>query len=72
MANGMVEPLHRQLKVPYKTFLINNDWANKLRLVMLGLKTTNKQDIGCCPAELVYGTTVRLPGGFFASDKCSD
>ncbi|CAH8553506.1 unnamed protein product [Schistosoma rodhaini] len=69
MANGMVERLHRQLKASLTSVIVNNDWANKLPLVMLGLRTIIKQDMGCCPAELVYGTTLRLPGEFFASGK---
>lgn len=36
---------------------------------MLGLITTIEQDVECCPAELVYETTLRLPGDFFASGK---
>ncbi|CAH8647502.1 unnamed protein product, partial [Schistosoma rodhaini] len=69
MANGMVERLHRQLKASLTSVISNNDWASKLPLVMLGLRSTIKQDIGCCPAELVYGTTLRLPGEFFTSSK---
>ena len=36
---------------------------------LFSLRSTIKQDIGCCPAELVYGTTLRLPGEFFTSSK---
>ncbi|CAH8474353.1 unnamed protein product [Schistosoma turkestanicum] len=69
MANGMVERLHRQLKASLTAVINNNDWANKLPLVMLSLRSTVKRDIGCCPAELVYGTTLRLPGELFISGK---
>ncbi|XP_071511074.1 uncharacterized protein [Diadema antillarum] len=31
-------------------------------LVFLGIRTAVKTDIGCSAAELVYGTTLRLPG----------
>ncbi|CAH8473410.1 unnamed protein product [Schistosoma turkestanicum] len=72
MANGMVERLHRQLKASLTAVINNNDWANKLPLVMLSLRSTVKRDIGCCPAELVYGTTLRLPGELFISDHMSD
>jgi len=30
------------------------------------------QDLKCTPAELVYGTTLHLPGEFFDSDPSSD
>ena len=33
--------------------------------VLLGIRTTIKQDIQCTSAELVYGTTLCLPGEFF-------
>ncbi|XP_063952401.1 uncharacterized protein LOC135153511 [Lytechinus pictus] len=33
---------------------------------MLGIRTAVKSDLGCCAAELVYGTTLRLPGQFVA------
>ncbi|CAH8610157.1 unnamed protein product [Schistosoma curassoni] len=69
MSNGMVERLHRQLKASLTAVISNNDWASKLPLVMLSLRSTIKQDIECCPAELVYGTTLRLPGEFFTAGK---
>ena len=60
-ANGMVERLHRQLKAslkarkrPQQTGL----W--KLPLVLLGIRSSWRIDPGCSPAELVYGTTIRL------------
>ena len=33
---------------------------------MLGIRTTVKEDLGCTPAELVYGTTLKLPGQLVA------
>ncbi|KAH8317991.1 hypothetical protein KR074_003068, partial [Drosophila pseudoananassae] len=39
---------------------------SSLHLILLGLRTTIKSDIGLSPAEMVYGTTLRVPGGFFA------
>ena len=36
-------------------------------MVLLGIQTALKQDIGCSRTELVYGTTLRLPGQFFSS-----
>lgn len=49
----------------------NNHRAYK-PLVVLGLRITVKQDMACCPAELVYGTILCLPGEFFVSGKCYD
>ena len=36
-------------------------------LVLLGIRTSLKEDWGCTTAELVYGTTLRLPGVFFSA-----
>ena len=40
-------------------------WTNSLPLVLLGIRTALKEDIRCTTAELVYGTSLRLPGEFF-------
>ena len=40
-------------------------WMESLPLVLLGIRTAFKDDIKCTTAELVYGTTLRLPGEFF-------
>ncbi len=37
-----------------------------LPLVLLGIRTALKEDTHCTAAELVYGTTLRLPGEFVA------
>ena len=40
-----------------------------LPLVLLGIRTALKEDIGCTAAELVYGTNLRLPGGYFTPQE---
>ena len=65
-ANGLVERFHRQLK-PSLTAVketTGTNWVDPLPLVLLGLRTTLKQDLNCSTAELVYGTTLRIPGEF--------
>ncbi len=37
--------------------------------VLLGIRTAFKEDIHCTAAELVYGTTLRLPGEFFVATQ---
>ena len=64
-ANGIIERLHRQLKSVLKARLIGPAWMDELPLVLLGLRSAPKEDLGCSPSELVYGTTIRLPGEFF-------
>jgi len=34
-------------------------------MILLGIRTSLKTDTRCTTAELVYGTTLRLPGEFF-------
>ena len=65
IANGLVERLHRQLKASLKAYPEPNRWVESLPLVLLGIRTAFKEDIGCMTAELVYGITLRLPGEFF-------
>lgn len=65
-ANGAVERFHRTLK----TAIIaanGRSWSNLLPLVLLTLRNSLKEDIECSPAELVYGTTLKLPGEFFTN-----
>lgn len=35
-------------------------------IVLLGIRSAIKEDIGGTSAELVYGTTLRLPGSYFS------
>ncbi|CAN7974694.1 unnamed protein product, partial [Ixodes persulcatus] len=44
-----------------------NSWNTSLPIVLLGLRAALKRDLGYSPAELVYGSTLRLPGEFFTS-----
>ncbi|BHF61146.1 hypothetical protein SprV_0100411800 [Sparganum proliferum] len=42
-------------------------WSDNLPLVLLGIRSSVKEDIQCPAAELVYGPPVRLPGEFVQS-----
>ena len=64
-ANGLVERFHRQLKTSLKAQPEPTKWTEALPLVLLGIRTALKSDLQCNTAELVYGTTLRLPGEFF-------
>lgn len=66
-ANGMVERFHRQLKTALKCSHNPHLWTESLPLVLLGIRTAVKDDLKCSTAEMVYGTTVRLPGELFVS-----
>ncbi|KAH9595150.1 hypothetical protein MS3_00009882 [Schistosoma haematobium] len=62
-ANGLVERFHRQLKASLSAANVSQ-WTDALPFVLLGIRNAVKADIGYTAAQLVYGTTLRLPGGF--------
>ncbi|CAH8509346.1 unnamed protein product [Dicrocoelium dendriticum] len=61
-ANGIFKHLHRQLKALITASHSNLQWSERLPILLLGIRDTIIEDIGCCPAELLFGTTLRLPG----------
>ena len=64
-SNGMIERFHRQLKATIKAYPSPDRWTEVLPMVLLGIRTCLKSDLGCSTAELVYGTTLKLPSDFF-------
>lgn len=67
-ANGMVERFHRQLKASLTAASQHTEWSQALPLVLLGIRTSLKADLGHSAAELVYGTSLRLPGELLANN----
>lgn len=65
-SNGIVERWHRTLKSSILC-LDPTQWTESLPTILLGLRTTYKPDIEATPAELVYGTDLRIPGEFFTT-----
>lgn len=71
-SNGMVERWHRSLKTALKCHAaVDSKWTEILPTVLLGLRTSYKEDIKGSVAELVYGTTLRIPGEYFVSEEPS-
>ena len=66
-AKGMVKRVHRVLKEHLMARSETPAWMEHLSLVLLGIRTSVRQDLDWCPAELVYGATLRLPGEFLFS-----
>ena len=53
-SNGMIERFHhRSLKSSLRARLAGSDWVPHLRLVMLGLRSSPKDDSGPSPSEAV-------------------
>lgn len=59
-SNGMVERFHSSLKTTLKAQPTRGSWIDNL--ILLALRSTLRQDLGGTVAELVYGSTLRLPG----------
>ena len=64
-ANGMVERFHCQLKAALKAQDNPNALMETLPLILLGIHTALKEDFNSTTAEMVFGTTLRLPGEIF-------
>ena len=63
-SNGMVERFHRQLKAAIMAHKSPNPWTITLPSVLLGVRSAVKELLGRSAAEMIYGTTLRLPGEF--------
>ena len=48
------------------------NWLVALPIALLGIRSTLKEDLHCTSAELVYGTTLRLPSDFFHASTPTD
>ena len=67
-ANGLVERFHRHMKASLRARLTGRaNWLDELPWVMLGIRTTPKEDLGASSAELVYGAPLTVPGDFLAN-----
>lgn len=69
-ANGMIERFHRTLKA---SIMCRNsiNWSKELPIILLGHRSSLKQDIDSTPAEMLYGSTLRIPGQFFGESQAN-
>ena len=65
----MVERFHKQLKASLKAQPPSSAWIDALPLVFLGVCSALKENITAIATEIVYGTTLRLPGEFVNPTK---
>ena len=61
-SKGMVEHFYRQPKAAIMAHESPNPWTSTLPAVLLGVRSAIKELLGRSAAEMVYGTTLRLPG----------
>ncbi|GFU66947.1 transposon Tf2-11 polyprotein [Trichonephila clavipes] len=65
-SNGAGDRFHSHLKSALMTHLPES-WLDSLPMVLLGIRSSFKQDLEASSSELVYGTTLKLPGEFFVN-----
>ena len=70
-SNGIIERFHRSLKASLMATCSSEKWCYQLPWVLLGLRTSSKEDHPSSPAERVYGQALVVPGEFFP-DKTGD
>ena len=61
-SNGIVERWHRTLKAALRARLTDPRWTEQLPWVLLGLRTTPKEDLPASPADIVFRQPLRVPG----------
>lgn len=59
-SNGLIERFHRTLKNALRACQ-PSPWFESLPFVMLSLRVAYREDMSCSPAEVVFGTSLRLP-----------
>ncbi|XP_014777286.1 uncharacterized protein LOC106874169 [Octopus bimaculoides] len=65
--NSIVERFHQQLKATICMAPDPHRWSKFLPIVLLECRSAVKEDLGYSSAELLYGTTLALPGQMLAS-----
>ena len=68
-ANGLVERFHQQFKNSFRARLAGPDWSSHLPWVLLGLRIAPKEASNVSSAELVYGSTLAVPGDFLGATE---
>jgi hypothetical protein len=58
----MVEHFHRQLEAAIRCH--QRRWTEALPLVVMGIRSSWKEDLGATTAEMVYGQPLRLSGQY--------
>ncbi|GFX02298.1 retrovirus-related Pol polyprotein from transposon opus [Trichonephila clavipes] len=59
-SNGIMQHFHRHLKSVIKAHE-NDTWSEIVPIILLGIRTADKEDLQSSCAEIVYGINLRLP-----------
>ena len=68
----MVERFHRVLKERLMARDLTRNWMSHLPMVLLGIRSSIREDGDISPAHLVYGVPLRLPGQMLCGPSPSD
>ncbi|XP_029639452.1 uncharacterized protein LOC115214397 [Octopus sinensis] len=68
-ANGLVERFYCRLKESLTTRLNGPNSIDQLPWVMMGIRTAPKENLNTSSAEMVYGTSLTVPGEFLPNTK---
>lgn len=68
-SNGLVERFHRQLKAAILARGNSLNWSDELPIVLLGIRSSFKEDIEASAAEMTYGQCLRLPGDLVVASE---
>ena len=68
-SNGMIDWFHCSLKSALRSRLAGFDWFLHPPLVLLGLRTAPKDDIGLSVSKAVYSSPLTVPGEFLGSPE---
>ena len=60
----MIQGFHHSIKSFLRACLAGQDWVQHLSLVLLGLRTTPKEDSGYAPAEALFVTKLAVTREF--------
>lgn len=63
-SNGSLECFHRRLKGALKAHLTGPGWMDELPWVLLGIRSTPKEDLQASSAELAYAIPLAVPVEF--------
>lgn len=63
-SNGSLECFHRRLKGGLKAHLTGPGWMDELPWVLLGIRSTPKEDLQASSAELAYAIPLAVPVEF--------
>ena len=64
-ANGLVERVHRSIKVAFRALDEPSSWSNALPFVTLAINNQVCDNNDFTPYQMIFGQAARLPGTFF-------